>query len=189
VAYPIVQSIRVVTVREAEVQSPVRASYNSAPRDCSKNKIVSRADTVVPSPQTVQDQRNETEPGGEWHEHGRCTSGNTPRRGGRYCPRNDFFVHWNDRLRDRSEVTMSAIAPLIGIVPTSLEWRRTGAFEWTFQRNTPAKGDALQSALLLPLTFAGLAVYHALRLLRRRPSPGACMMGLQEAGRPHLLGD
>src|SRR5271157_4391429 len=29
--------------------SPVRASYNSAPRDCSKNKIVSRGDTVVPA--------------------------------------------------------------------------------------------------------------------------------------------
>ena len=29
------------------VLSPVRASYNSAPRDCSKNKIVSQGDTVV----------------------------------------------------------------------------------------------------------------------------------------------
>ena len=33
--------------------SPVRAGYNSAPRDCSKNKIVSQGDTVVPAPLSV----------------------------------------------------------------------------------------------------------------------------------------
>jgi uncharacterized RDD family membrane protein YckC len=83
-----------------------------------------------------------------------------------------FVAFWLDLI-----VAISILAPILGIVPTILEWRRTGEFQWTFERSTSASGDALQLALLLPLSFAALALYHALPLLYSRPTPGACIMG------------
>lgn len=83
-----------------------------------------------------------------------------------------FVAFWLDFL-----VAMSVVGPLMGVVPTLVEWRRTGLFQWTFERTTSARGDALQVSLLLPVTFVWLVFYYALPLLRKHPSPGACIMG------------
>jgi hypothetical protein len=69
--------------------------------------------------------------------------------------------------------------PIMGILPTLMEWRRTGIFEWNFERTTPAPGDGLLALASVLLSFAGLAFYYVWPLLRRRPSPGTCIMCYQ----------
>jgi uncharacterized RDD family membrane protein YckC len=83
-----------------------------------------------------------------------------------------FIAFWADLI-----IAMMTVAPILGIIPMFVEWRRTGEFHWTFERTTSATGDALQAALLVTATFAALLLYHAVALSRQRPSPGACIMG------------
>jgi len=85
-----------------------------------------------------------------------------------------FVAFWLDFV-----LCMLAIAPLMGIVPTVVEWRRTGAFTWNFEREAPAPSDGWVIGLLLVLGFVSMIFYFALPLVRRRPSPGACIMGYQ----------
>jgi hypothetical protein len=49
-----------------------------------------------------------------------------------------FFAFWLDFI-----IAMIAAGPILGILATVVEWRRTGVFEWFFERETPAPGDML----------------------------------------------
>jgi len=85
-----------------------------------------------------------------------------------------FVAFWFDFV-----LCMMAIAPLIGIVPTLIEWQRTGNFAWSFVRYTPTPYDGWTTGVLTVLAFIFLALYFALPLVFRKPSPGTCIMGYQ----------
>ncbi len=70
-------------------------------------------------------------------------------------------------------------APLMGIVPTLLEWKRTGLFVWSFARDMSAPYDGWLSWSSALVSFIFMALYFALPLVRARPSPGSCIMGYQ----------
>jgi uncharacterized RDD family membrane protein YckC len=74
---------------------------------------------------------------------------------------------------------MAAIAPLLGIAPALMEWKRTGIFEWKFGRDFSAPYDGWLSIVLVLVAFVFIALYFALPLVRSRPSPGSCIMGYQ----------
>lgn len=85
-----------------------------------------------------------------------------------------FAAFWLDFL-----IAMAAASPIAGILPAVAEWRRTGVFEWTFERNTPAASDSLLSLATLILALVTLILYFSLPILRHRPSPGTCILGYQ----------
>jgi uncharacterized RDD family membrane protein YckC len=85
-----------------------------------------------------------------------------------------FVAFWLDFI-----LAMLAVAPIVGILPTLTEWKRTGVFAWNFERTTPAPGDALVAMIGLVFCTVGLVFYYALPLIRRKPSPGACILGYQ----------
>jgi hypothetical protein len=85
-----------------------------------------------------------------------------------------FVAFWLDFM-----LGMVAIAPILGILPLIREWRRTGVFAWTFVRTTPAPGDTLQATIGVLCCSAALVCYFALPLIRRKPSPGGCVLGYQ----------
>jgi uncharacterized RDD family membrane protein YckC len=76
-------------------------------------------------------------------------------------------------------LAMSAVAPILGVLPALTEWRRTGVFAWNFERTTPAPEDTLLATIGLVFCSVGLGFYYALPLIRGRPSPGACIVGYQ----------
>ncbi len=49
-----------------------------------------------------------------------------------------FVAFWLDFL-----IAMMMAGPIVGLLPTIVEWRRTGVFEWAIERNTPAAWDSL----------------------------------------------
>jgi uncharacterized RDD family membrane protein YckC len=85
-----------------------------------------------------------------------------------------FIAFWLDFI-----LFMSASAPLVGIVPTLTEWRRTGVFQWSFARDVSAPYDGWLSLIFVLVEFIFMALYFALPLVRARPSPGSCIMGYQ----------
>ena len=76
-------------------------------------------------------------------------------------------------------LAMILITPVIGIMPALTEWKRTGAFEWHFDRTVYVSGDGWLTAAVLILVIPWLVFYFAFPLTRRRPSPGACITGYQ----------
>jgi RDD family len=85
-----------------------------------------------------------------------------------------FFAFWLDSI-----IAMMMIGPTFGILATIAEWRRTGVFVWIFERETPASTDNLLTMGGASLVFVLLLFYFALPLVRRRPSPGSCILGYQ----------
>jgi hypothetical protein len=85
-----------------------------------------------------------------------------------------FVAFWLDFI-----FAIMIFAPIIGILPTLVEWRRTGIFQWNFERTIPAPGDGLIALIGVLLIFVGLVFYYAWPLWRHKPSPGACIMGYQ----------
>lgn len=83
-----------------------------------------------------------------------------------------FVAFWLDFM-----LSMSIVAPVIGIIPMLTEWRRTRIFQWNFERTTQYPGDSLVSVVGLPLFFAALFAYYVLPLTRGKPSPGTCILG------------
>jgi uncharacterized RDD family membrane protein YckC len=83
-----------------------------------------------------------------------------------------FFAFGIDFL-----LVMMSISPIVGILPVIVEWKRTGVFEWTIERNVPMPGDTLQTIAGLLVSVAALLMYYSVPLLRERPSPGACILG------------
>lgn len=72
-----------------------------------------------------------------------------------------------------------AVAPIFGVLPAVTEWRRTGVFEWVFERSNPAPGDGLLIAAQVLVVSVALVFYYAFPLARSRPSPGTCIAGYQ----------
>lgn len=85
-----------------------------------------------------------------------------------------FVAFWLDFM-----LAIMAVAPILGILPALTEWRRTGTFQWNFERTTQAPGDWLVATIGVTLSFAALAFYYVLPLVRGKPSPGSCMLGYQ----------
>jgi uncharacterized RDD family membrane protein YckC len=81
-----------------------------------------------------------------------------------------FVAFWLDFL-----LAMLAIGPIFGVLPTVMEWRRTGVFE----RTNPAPGDGLLLTTGFLLCSVALVFYYAFPLVRHRPSPGTCIAGYQ----------
>lgn len=97
-----------------------------------------------------------------------------------------FVAFWIDFM-----IAMTAIGPIVGVLPVITEWKRTGVFAWNFARTTPARGDTLQAGIGLLCCSVVLVFYFALPLVRRRPSPGCCVLGYQvvfEEGKTPSLG-
>lgn len=85
-----------------------------------------------------------------------------------------FVAFWLDFM-----LGMVAIAPVLGILPLTREWRRTGVFAWTFVRTTPAPGDTLQATIAVLCGSVALVCYFTLPLIRHKPSPAGCILGYQ----------
>ena len=85
-----------------------------------------------------------------------------------------FVAFWLDFV-----LAMVAAGPIFGVIPTLMEWRRTGIFEWVFERTTPAPGDGLLLATGFLLCSVALVLYYAFPLAHNRPSPGTCICGYQ----------
>lgn len=79
-------------------------------------------------------------------------------------------------------LAMFTIGPILGIVPMLVEWRRTGLFRWTFERDTPAASDSFLTIALVLLAFVLLIIYYSVPLVRERPSPVSCVLGYQTIG-------
>jgi uncharacterized RDD family membrane protein YckC len=96
-----------------------------------------------------------------------------------------FAAFWLDFI-----LAMMFIAPILGLIPLFVEWRRTHVFEWNFERTVPASGDKLVLAAVFLLTFVALVFYYAFPLIRCKPSPGSCIAGYQivaDDGKPLVL--
>jgi uncharacterized RDD family membrane protein YckC len=74
---------------------------------------------------------------------------------------------------------MSALTPVVGILPMMVEWRRAGSFAWSFERTTQAATDIPITVLSFVFLVPGLLFYFAVPLVFQRPSPGATVMGYQ----------
>ncbi len=85
-----------------------------------------------------------------------------------------FVTFWLDFI-----LAMILITPIVGIFPALTEWKRTGTFQWHFERTLHAPGDGWLVAAGAILLIPGLVFYFAFPLIRRRPSPGACITGYQ----------
>jgi hypothetical protein len=71
------------------------------------------------------------------------------------------------------------LAPVLGLMPLFTEWKRTGKFQWNFERTIPVASDKVILFVVIFLTFIGLVFYFAIPLVRSRPSPGSCIAGYQ----------
>lgn len=76
-------------------------------------------------------------------------------------------------------IAMGALTPIIGLLATYTEWKRTGVFQWSFERTISVPGDGPLSWVGLLLGAPVLVLYYALPFVRRRPSPGTCIAGYQ----------
>jgi uncharacterized RDD family membrane protein YckC len=85
-----------------------------------------------------------------------------------------FAAFWLDFL-----IAMMTASPIVGLLPAVVEWRRTGVFGWAVERNTPAAWDSLLTWVTFSLELVTLLLYFSVPLLRRRPSPGTCILGYQ----------
>lgn len=85
-----------------------------------------------------------------------------------------FAAFWLDFL-----FAMSALTPIISVVPVIVEWIRTGNFVWSFDRTSQTAGDVPLTILSFMLLISGLLFFFAVPLVLRRPSPGACVLGYQ----------
>jgi RDD family protein len=83
-----------------------------------------------------------------------------------------FVAFWLDFF-----LSIFVVAPIAGILPMLTEWRRTGIFQWNFERTAQYPGDTLVAAIGFPLFFAALFAYYVLPLTRGKPSPGTCILG------------
>jgi uncharacterized RDD family membrane protein YckC len=85
-----------------------------------------------------------------------------------------FLTFWLDFT-----LAMILLGPILGILPALAEWKRTGAFQWYFERTLHAPGDGWLTAAGFSLLIPGLLFYFAFPLVRRRPTPGASITGYQ----------
>ena len=76
-------------------------------------------------------------------------------------------------------LAMVLMGAIVGILPALTEWKRTGIFQWHFQRTLYAPGDGWLTAAEAILLIPGLVFYFVFPLIRLRPSPGACITGYQ----------
>lgn len=76
-------------------------------------------------------------------------------------------------------LAMMAISPVVGLLPIITEWKRSGSFQWNFERTTPAPADTWLLWAGFVFSVSALSFYYAFPIVRRRPSPGACITGYQ----------
>ena len=83
-----------------------------------------------------------------------------------------FCAFWLDFF-----LAMTTIGALLGTVPALVEWRRTGIFQWQFQRTVPMASDEWMFAIGFLVAVLGLIGFFAFPLIRNRPTPGGCVTG------------
>jgi uncharacterized membrane protein YhdT len=100
------------------------------------------------------------------------------------APGQGFFGWWRRMAAFWLDFVYSTaiVAPLVGLIYIFEEWRRTGVFAWAFERTAPAPGDGLTDAAAYALLIPATLLYFAFPLIRKRPSPGSCVMGYQIVG-------
>jgi len=76
-------------------------------------------------------------------------------------------------------LAMVLIGAIVGFLPALAEWKRTGTFQWHFERTLYAPSDGWLTAAEAILLIPGLVFYFVFPLTRLRPSPGACIAGYQ----------
>ena len=67
-----------------------------------------------------------------------------------------YFAFWLDFV-----LAMIILTPIIGILPTDVEWKRTHVFMWGFERTTQMPTDAPLAALSGLVGFGALLFYYA----------------------------
>lgn len=85
-----------------------------------------------------------------------------------------WFAFWVDFI-----LAIMATAPILGLIPSLAEWRRTGFFAWNFERTTSAPSDKVTVTVTFMLLTIALTAYYIIPLLCRRLSPGSCVFGYQ----------
>jgi hypothetical protein len=85
-----------------------------------------------------------------------------------------FIAFWIDFI-----LAIMASAPIFGLIPSLMEWKRTAIFQWNFERAIPATSDKFVLAMTMVLMLPTFIAYYAFPLLRCRPSPGSCVVGYQ----------
>jgi uncharacterized RDD family membrane protein YckC len=85
-----------------------------------------------------------------------------------------FAAFWLDLF-----IAMMVVGPVAGILPALVEWRRSGVFEWSFERNTPMASDSFVAWAVFIAGILVLVFYFSWPVLRYRPSPGTCILGYQ----------
>jgi hypothetical protein len=85
-----------------------------------------------------------------------------------------FIAFWLDFV-----LAMLAVAPVSGLLAAFVEWKRTGVFALSFERTTRASSDGLLLGVVFAVDIVFLLFYFTLPLIRRRPSPGTCILGYQ----------
>jgi uncharacterized RDD family membrane protein YckC len=88
-----------------------------------------------------------------------------------------FVAFWCDFT-----ICILGVAPFLGILPCLLEWKRTGEFQWTFERETAAGYDAWVVIITMLAMLALMAIFFAWPLVRCKPTPGSSIMGYQIVG-------
>jgi hypothetical protein len=63
------------------------------------------------------------------------------------------------------------------MLPILIEWGRTGTLAWIVVRTEVAGSDIPVMVFTQMLAFVAMLLYFALPIHRRRPSPGACILG------------
>ena len=70
-----------------------------------------------------------------------------------------YLAFWIDFF-----IALSAAAPIIGILPMVIEWRRTRLFQWSFERTFAAPSDGWMSSATMLLCAGALVLITLLRL-------------------------
>lgn len=86
---------------------------------------------------------------------------------------------------------LTVTSPVVGFLMVIAEWSRTGVFAWSFERTIPAGMDWLLEIVIFLFTFLVMILYYSWPTTRRKPSPGACIVGymvVTDEGVPLNLG-
>jgi uncharacterized RDD family membrane protein YckC len=88
-------------------------------------------------------------------------------------------------------LAMSIASPVGGLVMVIVAWRATHVFQWIVRRDSPGPGEAFQALGSFLFVVVLLIFYFAWPLMRRRPTPGECILHFQivsDDGKPVPFG-
>jgi uncharacterized RDD family membrane protein YckC len=83
-----------------------------------------------------------------------------------------YFAFWVDFV-----LVIMIVAPVAGLLPVIVEWKRTGLFEWSFIRSTIESSDLWIVFGVVIFTFIALPILIAIPVSMNKPTPGSSVMG------------